>query len=62
MCIQSPTEQRAALQLINGTNVEYFDAKSKAELFRLKGETLQNLGLGNECNVAFSTALTVRVW
>jgi transformation/transcription domain-associated protein len=59
ICLLSPTEVRAGLQLINSTNLDYFDARSRAELFRLKGETLQQLGLGDECNTAFSTALTV---
>ena len=58
--MQSPTEIRAALNLVNSTNLDYFDNPHKAELFRLKGETLQHLGLGDESNTAFSAALSVK--
>lgn len=65
--MQSPSEVRSALNLVNSTNLDYFDNWQKAELFRLKGETLQHMGLGDESNTAFSAALSVcdnyaKVW
>ena len=60
ICMQNPDEMKAALNLINSTNLDYFNAEQKAELFRLKAETLQHLGKGDLSNHAYSAALSVR--
>jgi transformation/transcription domain-associated protein len=58
-CLQSPIEIRAALNIISSTNLDYFNAEQKAEMFRLKGEALQHLGYGDESNTAFSACLSI---
>ena len=55
----SPTEMSAALNIISATNLDYFGAEQKAEMFRLKGEALQHLGYGDESNTAFSACLSI---
>lgn len=47
------------LNLINGTNLDYFQNNNKAEVLRLKGEFLQRLGDGEAANQSFSAAITM---
>lgn len=35
----------AGLDIINSTNLDYFDANQKAEFFQLKGEFLHRMGI-----------------
>lgn len=46
--------------MINNTNLEFFNLKQKAELFRLKGMFLASLGGKSEANNAYSHAVQVR--
>ena len=43
--------------MINNTNLMFFAAAQKAEFFSLKGMFLNRLGLGDEANQAFATAI-----
>lgn len=45
--------------MINNTNLEFFNSKQKAELFRLKGLFLTSLGAKQEANNAYSHAVQV---
>lgn len=45
--------------MINNTNLDFFDGKQKAELFRLKGVFLTSLGAKQEANNAYSQAVQV---
>lgn len=45
--------------MINNTNLEFFNSKQKAELFRLKGVFLTSLGAKQEANHAYSHAVQV---
>lgn len=45
--------------MINNTNLEFFNSKQKAELFRLKGVFLTSLGAKQEANNAYSHAVQV---
>ncbi|KAJ7563398.1 hypothetical protein O6H91_03G108600 [Diphasiastrum complanatum] len=47
------------LNLINATNLEYFQVQHKAELFRLKGEFLQKMNDSENANQAFSTSISL---
>ncbi|XP_051127175.1 transcription-associated protein 1-like isoform X2 [Andrographis paniculata] len=52
-------ELTSGLNLINGTNLEYFPVKHKAEIFRLKGDFLLKLSDCEGANVAYSHAITL---
>ncbi|KAJ8771163.1 hypothetical protein K2173_023488 [Erythroxylum novogranatense] len=52
-------ELTSGLNLINSTNLEYFPAKHKAEIFRLKGDFLLKLNHSEEANLAYSNAVTL---
>lgn len=62
ICHQQPREHRGGLNMINNTNLEFFNDKQKAELFRLKGSFLTSLGAKQEANNAYSHAVQVRNW
>ena len=47
------------LNLINNTNLEYFPAKHKAEIFRLKGDFLLKLNDSEGANLAYSNAISL---
>lgn len=47
------------LNLINGTNLEYFPVKHKAEIFRLKGDFLLKLNDCEGANLAYSNAISL---
>ncbi|KAJ7953120.1 Transformation/transcription domain-associated protein [Quillaja saponaria] len=47
------------LNLINSTNLEYFPAKHKAEIFRLKGDFLLKLNDSEGANLAYSSAISL---
>jgi hypothetical protein len=47
----------AGLNLLNTTNLDYFQAGHQSELFRLKGLFLQQLDDSDAAHMAFSTAL-----
>ncbi len=52
-----PSPPPPGLNLLNTTNLDYFQAHHQAELFRLKGLFLQQLDDSDAANMAFSTAL-----
>lgn len=45
--------------MINNTNLEFFNSKQKAELFRLKGVFLTSIGAKQDANNAYSHAVQV---
>lgn len=47
------------LNLINSTNLEYFPAEDKAEIFRLKGNFLLRLNDSDGANTAYSNAISL---
>ena len=53
----NPNELTQGLNVINNTNLMFFAAAQKAEFFSLKGMFLNKLGLGDEANQAFATAI-----
>ena len=53
----NPNELTQGLDVINNTNLMFFAAAQKAEFFSLKGMFLNRLGLGDEANQAFATAI-----
>ncbi|CAM9892196.1 unnamed protein product [Choristocarpus tenellus] len=59
ICHKSPAEHRGGLNIINNTNLDYFNAKQKAELFRLKGLFLSSLGAKQDANHAYSHAMQI---
>lgn len=52
-------EITSGLNLINSTNLEYFQVKHKAEILRLKGEFLLKLNDSDGANVSFSNAISL---
>lgn len=54
---QSPNELVQGLEVINNTNLMFFAAPQKAEFFTLKGMFMAKLGLLDDANRAFSTAI-----
>lgn len=52
-------ELTSGLNLINSTNLEYFQVKHKAEIFRLKGDFLLKLGDSEGANIAYSNAISI---
>jgi len=59
VCMQTPNEFASALQLIQNTNMDFFDEYQNSELFRLKGDTLLYMGKGDESNSAYCYALMI---
>ncbi|CAB9517671.1 PI3/PI4-kinase family protein C1F5.11c [Seminavis robusta] len=56
---ESDLERTGGLNLINTTNLSFFDAKQKSELFRLKAVFLASLGLRSKSNQAFCHSVQV---
>ncbi|KAF7809661.1 transformation/transcription domain-associated protein-like [Senna tora] len=52
-------ELTSGLNLINSTNLEYFPAKHKAEIFCLKGDFLLKLNDSDGANLAYSNAISL---
>lgn len=52
-------ELMTGLNLINATNLDYFQAQHKAEILRLKGEFLQKMDDSEAANHAFSDAISL---
>ncbi|KAK4258368.1 hypothetical protein QN277_007826 [Acacia crassicarpa] len=52
-------ELTSGLNLINSTNLDYFPAKHKAEIFRLRGDFLLKLNDSENANLAYSNAISV---
>jgi transformation/transcription domain-associated protein len=50
-------EYSAALDVINNTNLLYFNPSQKAEFFTIRGTFLSKLNLHEEANIAFSSAV-----
>jgi hypothetical protein len=59
ICYASPSEHRGGLNIINNTNLDYFNPQQKAELFRLKGMFLSQLGAKQDANHAYSHAMQI---
>ncbi|KXS11669.1 hypothetical protein M427DRAFT_158085 [Gonapodya prolifera JEL478] len=58
---QSPAEYASGLDVINNTNLVYFNSNQKAEFFTLKGQFLSKLQLHEEANQAFSSATQIEM-
>jgi len=58
-CGGSDLERTGGLNLINTTNLSFFDSRQKSELFRLKAKFLSTLGQPANANQAFCHALHV---
>ena len=56
---ESQLERTAGLNLVNTTNLEYFDSAQKSELFRLKASFLSSLGKRGTANQAYCHAVRV---
>ncbi|KAI4327728.1 hypothetical protein L6164_020154 [Bauhinia variegata] len=52
-------ELTTGYNLIHSTNLEYFPAKHKAEIFRLKGDFLLKLNDSDGANLAYSNAISL---
>lgn len=56
---QSANEMHTGLDVISNTNLVYFGAPQKAEFFTLKGMFLAKLGVQDDANQAFATAVQI---
>lgn len=54
---QNPNELNSGLDVINNTNLNYFNSQQKAEFYTLKGMFLAKLDHTNEANDAFGVSL-----
>ncbi len=59
LCLSNSSEEHGGLNIINNTNLDYFNAQQKAELFRLKGMFLSKLGANQDANHAYSHAMQI---
>ncbi|CAL0331914.1 unnamed protein product [Lupinus luteus] len=57
--LETKGEVTTGLNLINSTNLEYFPAKHKGEIFRLKGDFLLKLNDSGSANLAYSNAISL---
>nr|KYP66863.1 Transformation/transcription domain-associated protein [Cajanus cajan] len=57
--LENKGEHTSGINLINSTNLEYFPAKHKAEIFRLKGDFFLKLNDSESANVAYSNAISL---
>lgn len=55
----SDLERTGGLNLINTTNLSFFDDPQKSELFRLKAQFLASLGLRSKSNQAFCHSVQI---
>ncbi|KAM0751100.1 hypothetical protein T439DRAFT_380110 [Meredithblackwellia eburnea MCA 4105] len=56
---QNPAELASGLEVINNTNLMYFNAGQKAEFFTLKGMFLAKLHLHDDANQTFNLAVSM---
>ncbi|GAA5889131.1 hypothetical protein JCM8208_007777 [Rhodotorula glutinis] len=56
---QNPSELASGLEVINNTNLMYFNGPQKAEFFTLKGMFLAKLHLHDEANQTFNLAVSM---
>lgn len=56
---ENPNELTTGLDVISNTNLVYFGTGQKAEFFTLKGMFLAKLGVYDEANQAFATAVQI---
>lgn len=56
---QNPGELTAGLEVINNTNLAYFGPSQKAEFYTLKGMFLARLGMDDEANQVFNSAVSL---
>ncbi|KAH8199804.1 hypothetical protein TruAng_006027 [Truncatella angustata] len=54
---ENPDELSSGLDVINNTNLNYFNAQQKAEFYTLKGMFLEKLKQKDEADAAYGTAL-----
>lgn len=54
---ENPEELSSGLEVINNTNLNYFNPQQKAEFYTLKGMFLEKLDQKDEADVAYGTAL-----
>lgn len=64
---QNPMELTQGLEVINNTNLAYFNTSQKSEFYTLKGMFLARLGLNDEANQVFTQAVNMdmsfpKVW
>ena len=64
---QNPMELSSGLEVINNTNLGYFNPQQKSEFFTLKGMFLARLGMNEEAHTVFTQAVTLdmtfpKVW
>ncbi|KAL8160447.1 hypothetical protein V2J09_001984 [Rumex salicifolius] len=57
--LQMAGELSTGLNVINSTNLEYFQTKHKAEIFRLKGDFLLKLNDCESANLEYSSAISL---
>ncbi|XP_010436242.1 PREDICTED: probable transcription-associated protein 1, partial [Camelina sativa] len=57
--LETKGELATGLNLVNSTNLEFFLAKNKAEIFRLKGDFHLKLNDTEGANIAYSNAITL---
>lgn len=57
--LDSDTERHVGLNLINTTNLSFFDSSQKSELFRLKALFLSSLGGRSKANQAYCHSLQI---
>ncbi|KAF1875106.1 hypothetical protein Lal_00007722 [Lupinus albus] len=57
--LETKEEVTTGLNLVNSTNLEYFPAKHKGEIFRLKGDFLLKLNDSESANLAYSSAISL---
>lgn len=55
----SETERTGGLNLVNATNLSYFHASQKSEVFRLKARFLESLGGRSKANQAYCHAVQI---
>jgi transformation/transcription domain-associated protein len=55
----SEQERTGGLNLVNTTNLSFFDAPQKSELFRLKGQFLSSLSARSKANQAYCHAVQI---
>ncbi|KAK4050349.1 transcription-associated protein 1 [Microbotryomycetes sp. JL221] len=55
----NPSELAAGLEVINNTNLSYFNSSQKAEFFTLKGMFLAKLHLHEDANQSFNQAISM---
>lgn len=57
--VDNPGELPTALEVIQATNLNYFNGIQKAEFFAMKGQILSKLGMSDEANRVFAQAVQI---